>query len=66
MIEQVERYPRIRDRAFFIGDPGRLPSASFGPDLPDIRTWAADRFTFTGPVADGGVGLIVARLAELL
>lgn len=66
MLEQVERYPRIRDRALFIGHPGDLPDASFGADLPDIRTWAADRFTFTGPIADGGVDLVVSRLVELL
>ena len=66
MLEQVERYPRIRDRALFIGDLGDLPNASFGADLPDIRTWAADRFTFSGPVADGGVDLAASRLAELL
>lgn len=66
MLEQVERYPRIRDRALFIGDLGDLPDASFGDDLPDIRTWAADRFTFTGPVANGGAERAVARLVELL
>lgn len=66
MLEQVERYPRIRDRALFIGEPGDLPDAAFGAGLPDIRTWLADRFTFTGPVADGGPELAAARLAELL
>lgn len=66
MLEQVERYPRIRDRALFIGAPGDLPPVTFGADLPDIRTWAAERFAFTGPVADGGAERAAARLAELL
>jgi len=66
MLEQAERYPRVRDRALFIGDTGDLPSAAFGAAMPDIRTWAKDHFTFTGPVADGGVELAAARLAELL
>ncbi|MBA3236506.1 MAG: hypothetical protein H0T59_11055 [Chloroflexi bacterium] len=66
MLEQAERYPRVRDRAVFIGDADDLPSAAFGAAMPDIRTWAKDHFTFTGPVADGGVELAAARLAELL
>lgn len=66
MLEQVERFPRIRDRALFIGDPADLPHAPFGTDLPDIRSWAVDRFTFTGPVADGGAEIAAACLAELL
>lgn len=65
MLEQSSD-TRIRDRALFIGHPGDLPDASFGADLPDIRTWAADRFTFTGPIADSGVDLVVSSLVRLL
>ena len=35
MIEQVERFPRIRDRAIFVGDPDDIVPDDFGPDLPD-------------------------------
>jgi hypothetical protein len=66
MLEQVERYPRIRDRALFIGDLEDLPHVAFGKDLPTIRAWAADHFTFTGPVGDGGAELGATQLATLL
>lgn len=48
MLEQIDRYPRIRDRAIFWGVPDDLPDATFGTDLPHIRDWATERFTFTG------------------
>ena len=31
MIEQVERFPRIRDRAIFVGDPDDIVPDDFGP-----------------------------------
>ena len=34
MIEQVERFPRIRDRAIFVGDPDDIVPDDFGPGLP--------------------------------
>ena len=33
MIEQIERFPRVRDRALFVGDPERS-CGTFGPDCP--------------------------------
>jgi pimeloyl-ACP methyl ester carboxylesterase len=66
MLEQVERYPRIRDGALFLGEPADLPDAPFGADLPRVRDWAASHFTFTGPMTEGGVGQAAERLAELL
>jgi pimeloyl-ACP methyl ester carboxylesterase len=66
MIEQVERYPRIRDRALFLGEPADLPDALFGAELPRVRDWAASHFTFTGPMTKGGVAEAAERLAELL
>lgn len=47
-IEHVERYPWIRDRAIFVGNPEDLPDLPFGPDLPMIRDWTRRNFTFTG------------------
>src|SRR3712207_7256298 len=35
MLEQIERYPRVRDRAIFVGNPDDVVPASFGPGLPD-------------------------------
>jgi pimeloyl-ACP methyl ester carboxylesterase/predicted glycosyltransferase len=51
MVEQVERYPRVRDRALFLGELEDLPDRSFGDELPGIREWARDRFTWTGPIS---------------
>ena len=39
MIEHIARYPRIRDRAIFVGNPDDVVDEPFGPDLPLIRDW---------------------------
>jgi len=51
MIEQVERFPRVRDRAIYLGDPGDLLPERFGPGLPPIRDWTLEHFTATGYAA---------------
>jgi predicted glycosyltransferase len=48
MIEQVERFPRVRDRALFVGNPEDVVAHSFGPGLPRIAPWVDDHFDFTG------------------
>jgi predicted glycosyltransferase len=48
MIEHVERFPRVRDRAIFVGDPDDIVPDDFGPGLPSIRAWTEDHFTFSG------------------
>ncbi|HEY6426635.1 MAG TPA: alpha/beta fold hydrolase [Acidimicrobiales bacterium] len=50
MIEQVERFKRIRDRAIFVGDPEDIVPAAFGPGLPAIREWTQQHFEFAGYV----------------
>jgi predicted glycosyltransferase len=50
MIEQVERFPRIRDRAIFVGDPDDIVPDDFGPDLPNIRDWTERHYAFAGYV----------------
>ena len=47
-IEHVARYPWIRDRAIFVGNPEDVPELPFGPGLPIIRDWTRRNFTFTG------------------
>jgi pimeloyl-ACP methyl ester carboxylesterase/predicted glycosyltransferase len=47
-IEHVARYPWIRDRAIFVGNPEDAPDLPFGPDLPNIRDWTQANFAFTG------------------
>jgi predicted glycosyltransferase/pimeloyl-ACP methyl ester carboxylesterase len=48
MLEQVERFPRVRDRALFVGNPEDVVPHSFGPGLPRIAPWVDDHFDFTG------------------
>lgn len=48
MIEHVARFPRIRDRAVFVGNPDDVIPETFGPGLPKIRDWTADHYAFSG------------------
>ena len=47
-IEHVARYPWIRDRAIFVGNPDDVTEQPFGPGLPRIRDWTERNFAFTG------------------
>ena len=47
-IEHVARYPWIRDRALFVGNPEDVSELPFGPGLPRIRDWTERNFAFTG------------------
>ena len=44
MIEQIARYPRVRDRAIFVGDPEDIVPDRFGPGLPAIRDWTEQHY----------------------
>ena len=50
MIEHIARYPRLRDRALFVGDLEDVVHDRFGPDLPLIRDWTRDHYDFPGYV----------------
>jgi pimeloyl-ACP methyl ester carboxylesterase len=50
MIEHVERFPRVRDRAVFVGNPEDIVPDAFGPDLPSIRRWTEEHYRFAGYV----------------
>jgi len=50
MIEHIARFPRIRDRAIFIGSPEDIVSDTFGPGLPAIREWTEEHYDFSGYV----------------
>ena len=58
MIEHIARFPRIRDRAVFVGNPDDVVPNSFGNGLPGIRDWTEQHYDFSGyvtgfePVAD--------------
>jgi len=48
MIEHVARYPRLRDRAIFIGRPEDIVDVRFGLGLARIRDWTEENFEFSG------------------
>ena len=50
MIEHVARYPRLRDRAIFVGDADDVVPDSFGVGLPGIRDWTKQHYEFAGYV----------------
>ncbi|HMC70429.1 MAG TPA: glycosyltransferase, partial [Mycobacteriales bacterium] len=60
MIEHVERFKRVRDRAIFVGDPGDIVRDDFGPGLPSIRAWTEQHYDFSGYIS----GLDAAAFAD--
>jgi pimeloyl-ACP methyl ester carboxylesterase len=50
MIEHIARYPRVRDRAIFVGSADDIVPETFGPELPLIRDWTERHFVFPGYV----------------
>ena len=54
MIEQIARYPRLRDRSVFVGDPDDLVTRPLGPGLPTVREWTSAHFAFSGYVTGFG------------
>ena len=53
MIGHIARYPRIRDRAIFVGAPDDIVADRFGPGLPAIREWTEEHYDFTGGYITG-------------
>ncbi|MGH3035250.1 MAG: alpha/beta fold hydrolase, partial [Gaiellaceae bacterium] len=51
MIEHIARFPRVRDRAIFVGNPDDVVPDAFGPELPRIRDWTEDHYDFAGYVS---------------
>src|SRR4051794_22097782 len=50
MIEQIARFPRLRDRAIYVGNEDDIVADSFGAELPPIRDWTKQHFDFSGYV----------------
>jgi pimeloyl-ACP methyl ester carboxylesterase/predicted glycosyltransferase len=51
MIEHIDRFPRLRDRALFVGNREDVVQESFGAELPMIRDWTDEHFDFTGYIS---------------
>jgi pimeloyl-ACP methyl ester carboxylesterase len=49
-IEQMRRYPRLRDRSIFVGNSDDLVDLPLGSGLPSVRDWTLERYTCTGYV----------------
>jgi UDP:flavonoid glycosyltransferase YjiC (YdhE family) len=50
MIQHIARFPRVRDRAVFVGNPDDIVPDSFGPELPLIGDWTREHYAFAGYV----------------
>jgi len=50
MIEHIDRYPWIRDRAIFVGEDQDIVTDTFGGNLPAIRDWTTQHFSYSGYV----------------
>jgi pimeloyl-ACP methyl ester carboxylesterase/predicted glycosyltransferase len=50
MIEHIARFPRVRDRAVFVGNPDDIVPDTFGPELPLIGDWTREHYAFAGYV----------------
>jgi hypothetical protein len=65
MIEHVERFPRLRDRSIFVGNPDDIVPDTFGPGLPAIREWTERHFAFSGYITGFDPAPLVERREEL-
>jgi pimeloyl-ACP methyl ester carboxylesterase/predicted glycosyltransferase len=50
MIEHIARFPRLRDRAVYVGNADDIVPDAFGPELPLIRDWTERHYDFAGYV----------------
>jgi pimeloyl-ACP methyl ester carboxylesterase/predicted glycosyltransferase len=60
MIEQVARFPSLRDRSVFVGNPADVVPDTFGDGLPLIRDWVEQNYQFSGYVT----GISATELAD--
>ena len=51
MIDHIARWPSLRDRAVFVGNPDDVVPDGFGDGLPLIRDWVEQNYQFSGYVS---------------
>jgi pimeloyl-ACP methyl ester carboxylesterase/predicted glycosyltransferase len=61
MIEHVARFPWLRDKALFVGNPDDIVPDRLGPDLPTVRDWTEDNFDFVGYVTGFDANVLERR-----
>jgi UDP:flavonoid glycosyltransferase YjiC (YdhE family) len=47
-IDHLRLHPDVRDLSVMLGDEDDVLDRPFGPDLPNMRQWAREHFTFPG------------------
>src|SRR6185503_14351780 len=63
MVEHIDRFPSVRDRSIFVGNPDDIVPDRLGPDLPGIREWTTAHFVFPGYVTGFDPGAFADREA---
>ena len=48
VIDHLRAHPDVRDLSIMIGDEEDVLDRPFGPDLPNMRQWARERYRFSG------------------
>jgi hypothetical protein len=61
MIEQIARFPALRDRSVFVGNPDDVVPHGFGDGLPAIRDWVERNYRFSGYVSGFEPGAFADR-----
>jgi pimeloyl-ACP methyl ester carboxylesterase/predicted glycosyltransferase len=61
MIEHVARYPWLRDKALFVGNPDDLVPDRLGPGLPTVSEWTQSNYDFVGYVTGFDAELLDRR-----
>ena len=51
MIEQIARFPSVRDRSVFVGNAADVVPDTFGDGLPLIRDWVEQNYQFSGYIS---------------
>ena len=51
MIEQIARFPSLRDRSVFVGNAADVVPDTFGDGLPFIRDWVEQNYQFSGYIS---------------
>ena len=51
MIEQIARFPSLRDLSVFVGNAADVVPDTFGDGLPLIRDWVEQNYQFTGYIS---------------
>ncbi len=63
MIEQIARFPSLRDRSVFVGNAADVVPDTFGDGLPLIRDWVERNYQFSGYISDSSPGGLADREA---